>query len=274
MFALLMGAAALHAFWNALIRGAEDRVATTIAVAGGAAFVAVVVLPFMDQPARASWPFLVLSTVIHIISYLLTARAYHEADMTQVYPLMRGAAPLMTAFAAVLWLRETVPTMAWVGIAVISCGIGSLVLARHHNWSGKGVIYALVNALAIAGYSIIDGQGVRAAQAPAGYVLWVFLLTGTAMLAWNLALGRHAFAVRLAHHAWRGVSGGAGSVCSYGIALWAMTRVSIAVVSATRECSIVFGTLIAVIFLGERVSVRRVVATLCIVLGTALLRLS
>ncbi|WP_342629666.1 SMR family transporter [Nguyenibacter vanlangensis] len=274
VFFLLMCGAALHATWNALIRGAGDRIITTIAVSGGAALVAACVLPFLVQPQVASWPFLVVSMVIHIVSYMLTARAYHEADMTQVYPLMRGAAPLLTALVAIVWLHDPVPPFAWVGMAIISFGVGSLVLARHHGWSGRGLAYALANALAIAFYSATDGAGVRLSHAPAGYALWVFLLTGVALLGWNVANRGRLFAKRLAQSFWRGVFGGAGSALSYGIALWAITRVPIAVVSAARECSIAFGTLIAILFLGERVSPRRVIATGCIVAGAVVLRLA
>ncbi|AQS88713.1 hypothetical protein AA101099_2342 [Neoasaia chiangmaiensis NBRC 101099] len=273
-FLLLMIGAALHAIWNALIRGAKDRIATTMAVAGGSALFAAVVLPFLKQPASASWIFLALSTGIHLVSYSLVARAYHVADMTQVYPLMRGTAPLLTAIIAILWLHDIVPPLSWAGIVATSIGVGILVFARHQDWNRRGLFYALANAVTIAAYSAVDGAGVRQSQAPAAYALWVFLCTGLILCAFSLTQHGECFGRRLKENWWRGLVGGTGSALSYGIALWAMTRVPIPVVSAARECSIAFGTLIAVLFLKERMNASRLLATGMIVLGAVILRLA
>lgn len=272
-FGVLLFAAALHATWNAIVKGSTDKLLTATLVTGSAALLAVIALPFLEQPDRASWPFIVASTVFQIAYFRLLAVNYHRSEMSLAYPLMRGSAPLIVTLVSVLFLNVELPPLAWIGVVIICSGVLGMAATRHTG-NGLSIALALLNACVIAGYTLIDGEGVRRSGAPASYTLWIYLLTGPALVGWALATRRGTF-VRYVGSNWMyGIIGGIGTATSYGLALWAMTRAPVAVVSAMRETSILFGTLIAVTILSEQVSRRRIIAACLIAGGAFTLRLA
>jgi drug/metabolite transporter (DMT)-like permease len=272
-FGIVLFAAVLHAGWNALVKGGGDTTLTTTFVALMAAVIAAVLLPFLPPPAPASWPYLGVAAVLQVAYYLLVAAAYREADMSQVYPLMRGLPPLLVAGVAALFLGEQPTLVAWAGIGLI-CG-GVLSLAVHgRGANGQGVAFALANAVVIASYTLVDGAGARLSGSAASYTLWLAVLTAPPVVLW-VALRRGLELVAFARKKWvLGAAGGAATTASYGLALWAMTEAPIAMVAALRETSIVFGTIIAALVLRERITPPRLLATAIIVLGAVVLRLA
>lgn len=124
----------------------------------------------------------------------------------------------------------------------------------------------------IAGYTLIDGAGVRRSETPAAYTLWLCLLTGVPFAAWALLTRRAVFAAYAARHWQLGVIGGVGTLASYGLALWAMTRASVPVVAALRESSILFAMMISVWVLKEPVGSARIAAACLIAIGSMALR--
>jgi drug/metabolite transporter (DMT)-like permease len=147
--------------------------------------------------------------------------------------------------------------------------------AGNRERNSKGIALALLNAVVIAGYTLIDGLGVRHSGAPAAYTLWIFLVTGVPLAAWRVrARGRPALAQYVRRNWHFGLIGGVGTVASYGLALWAMTIAPIAVVAALRETSILFGVIISGLLLKEHVGLVRFAAACTIVLGAAVLRLA
>lgn len=273
VFGIVLFAALLHASWNSIVKGAPDKLLTTILVAASAAVISALALPFLAQPARESWPFLAASTVLQVGYYLLVARAYRGADMSQAYPLMRGTAPLIVALVSRFWLHEHLSTAAWAGVALICGGVLSLALAGRGT-SGKGVRAALLNAFVIAGYTLIDGAGVRASAAPAAYTLWLNLLSGAPLLIWVLAARWRTFLPYARANLHFGIIGGLGTLTSYGLALWAMTHAPVAVIAALRETSILFAAAIAVFVLREKPTPARIASALLIAAGAVVLRLA
>ncbi len=274
VFAIVILAAALHASWNAIVKRGDDTLLTTVLVTGSASLLALVSLPFLPQPARESWPFIAASALFQIAYFALVARAYRVADMSLTYPLMRGTAPLLVALASVMWLGEPLTGIAWLGLGVICAGILGMTGGMPRSADRAGVMIALVNALVIAGYTLIDGIGVRRSGAPASYTLWIFLLTGAALSAWALTAKRAAYQSYIRRNWGLGLIGGAGTIGSYGLALWAMTVAPVAVVAALRETSILFGVVISALLLHERVGRARMIGVLIIAGGAALLRLA
>lgn len=160
MFAVVLSAALLHAAWNAIVKAGSDKFLTTITVTTAAAALAAALLPFLPAPARASWPFVIASVFFQVTYFLLAARTYQVADMSQTYPLMRGTAPLIVALVSVFRLGESLSPVAWAGVIGICLGIFSIAFGNDLR-DRRGVYLALVNALVIAAYTLIDGLGVR-----------------------------------------------------------------------------------------------------------------
>jgi drug/metabolite transporter (DMT)-like permease len=160
----------------------------------------------------------------------------------------------------------------WIGVALVSAGLLSLTLAGRGG-DPRGLRLAMVNALVIATYTLVDGFGVRASGSPVAYTMWIFVLTGIPLAAWAL-LKRPEF-VAYARKNWAiGMVGGFGTLISYGLVLWAMTEAPIPIVAALRETSILFGTAIAAFVLKEKVTAPRLVAVLIIAAGAAVLKLA
>jgi len=273
VFAIVLFAAALHAVWNAIVKGADDRLMATVLVTGTAALISIPVLPFIAAPDPSSWPFIAVSTLLQIGYFALVARTYDAADMAEAYPLMRGTAPMLVAVTGFLLLDEPLPPRAWAGIGLIGIGILSMAAGRRHP-DRPGMVLALTNAVIIAAYTLVDGAGVRRSGAPAAYTFWIFLLTGIPFLVWAWTTRRQRVRRALAAHWHLGLIGGVGTLTSYGLALWAMTLAPIAVIAALRETSIKFGMAISALILKEPVTLPRLLGAGVILAGAIALRLA
>ena len=276
--AVVLFAALLHASWNAIVKSGKDTVLSTVLVSVGAALISLAVLPFVDAPAPASWPYLAASAVAQLAYYSLLAAAYQAGDMSHAYPLMRGSAPLIVALASWPLIGERLSAMQTGAVACICAGILGLYLAARRpatgtaNNTGRATAFALGNACVIASYTLIDGIGVRLSGAPAAYTMWIFVLNGSGLLLWT-ALRRPADLLAYAQTQWRlAAFGGFGTLASYGLALWAMTKAPVAAIAALRETSILFAIAIAALFLREKISPRRYVAIALVAVGAVLMR--
>lgn len=272
-FELVMLAAVLHALWNAIVKAGQDTFLTTVLVTTCAALWAALALPFLPLPRPESWPFIAASALLQVLYYALVARIYRLADMSQTYPLMRGVAPLLVALIGTFVLGEHLTSGAWLGIGVICLGILlTLAGARAQRRGGLGL--ALLTALLIATYTLVDGAGVRLSHSPIAYTLWIFLLGGLAIAGWaGFTRGRRL--LRYAQGNWHlGAIGGFGTLAAYALALQAMTLAPVSMVAALRESSILFATLIAWWVLKEPVGRARWVAVGVILAGVVVLRLA
>jgi drug/metabolite transporter (DMT)-like permease len=267
-------AALLHATWNALIKSGTDKLLDSILLCVTAGVLALAALPFLPMPAAASWIYLAASTVIHVGYFCLVAFAYRAADLSFVYPLMRGSAPLFTALLAVVLLGEPLAWGGWLGVVLLCSGIVVLALdsRRAANIPGRVWVFGLGNAAVIVSYTIVDGMGVRVSGNPWSYVLWLFALTAVPMLALGWAKRAKAI-VRVTPGLWgKALASGACSIGSYGLALWAMTGAPIALVAALRETSVLFGTVIAALLLHEKFGRARWVSAALIIAGTVAMK--
>jgi drug/metabolite transporter (DMT)-like permease len=273
VLAVLFGAL-LHASWNAAIKSGRNTFFDTVLVATGAGLIAAAALPFLPSPAPESIPYLVTSSTLQIAYFLLVAAAYRTADMSYAYPLMRGTAPLIVAAASGALIGESLSGRAWLGVLVICSGVLALTLV--YRRSARSLVptgFALGNALVIASYTLVDGVGARLSGQTVAYTLWLSLLTAIPLLAWTGWRHRVAF-VSYSRARWPvGLAGGLCTLASYGLALWAMARAPIAATAALRETSILFGMLISVVMLKERVGFARLAAGAVIASGAAILRL-
>ena len=276
VFTAVLFAAACHAGWNALIKVGLDPLSTTTLIAIGAAAVSLVCLPLAGMPASEAWPWLGASATIHLLYFAALIESYRTGDLSQVYPIARGTAPLMIAIVSVAFVGEHLNPLGWTGIVTLAAGV-LLLSAR----GGSGIVeldrravgYALLTALTICAYSVTDGIGVRVSQNPLAYALWLFLANAIALLPYAFWRDRSGVTAAMRRFWRRGLTGGALQTLSYGIVLWAMTLAPIALVASLRETSVLFGAMIAVLVLREPLRIARVAAAALIVGGLVLIRL-
>lgn len=274
VFFIVLFAAACHATWNTIVKNAPDSYLTAVLVAMFAGVISVVALPFVTQPASASWPYLAVGLVLQIAYYVLLATAYRAADMSQAYPLMRGTAPIIVAVVTAFWIGDHLSPAAWTGIALVSAGVFATAAGARHSGNLRGVGFALANAVVIAAYTINDGIGVRLSGSPAAYTMWLCLLAAIPLAGREVIVRPALFRAYVTANAGLGLIGGAGTLVSYGLALWAMTKAPVAIVAALRETAIVFATGIAVFVLREKITPARIAAIGVITAGVVVLRLA
>lgn len=271
-FAVLL-AALLHACWNAMIKGGADVQLDTAAIVAGAGVVALPFLFVVPLPAPASWPYIGASVAIHLAYYYLMVNAYRTGDLSLVYPLMRGVAPLATAVFGIFWLAEVPAPFTWLGIALISAGVFALALrSADHVPSPKAVGFALANAAVIAVYTIVDGTGARLAGNAWSYIVWLFAIDALPFTSWVLMTRRRAFLLFVAARPLRGLIGGGLSAAAYAIPVWAMTKAPVAAVASLRETSVLFAALIGARMLREKLTRRRWAGALAVVTGVIALK--
>jgi len=273
---LVLFAALLHASWNALVKSSPDKFLDIVLVTSGSAVFCVVALPFIALPMPASWPYVAASVVIHIVYFVLIGAAYRSGDMSHAYPLMRGLPPLLVALLSGPLIGEQLSAGEWGGILLICGGILGLLLVegRSGGMSRASTGFALVNAVAIAGYTLVDGTGVRLSAYPVAYTMWIFLLTAPPILAWALLRRRAGVVVHVRARWHLALIGGACTLGAYILVLWAMTQAPIAMVAALRETAIVFATGLSVIVLKERFGWGRPAAAAVILLGVIAIKLA
>jgi drug/metabolite transporter (DMT)-like permease len=279
VFVAVLFAAACHATWNAAIKRTLDPMATTVLIAIGAGIAAIPGIPFTGLPAPAAWPWLIASVIIHLFYFAGLIESYRAGDLGQVYPIARGSAPLMTATMTTLFVNEPLSLSGWLGIVLLASGVlllslrGGRDLARLDK---RAVGAALFTAVTICAYSVVDGVGARLAGPgnANSYSVWLFILIAPVVAAYGFARSGRRLIADMAPYWKIGLGGGALAVVSYSIAIWAMTVAPIAIVTALRETSVLFGAIIAVAFLGEPLRGSRVGAALMIVAGLVLIRIA
>ncbi len=270
----VLGAALLHAAWNALLKGGRDKTLDMALVVAGSALVVLPVLPLVPLPAPASWPYIGASVVIHIGYYTALVGTYRAGDLSHGYPLMRGIAPLLVAVFGAAVLGELPGGWMWLGILLISGGVIGIAFVGGASFlhNRRATAWALANAALIAAYTLVDGTGVRLAGSAVSYAAWMFFLDGfpyVLIVAW---LRRSEF-VAYARGNWqRGLAGGLLSAAAYAIALWAMTRAPIAAVAALRETSVIFAALLGTLLLKEPFGRARLAGAAAVLCGVIALK--
>jgi drug/metabolite transporter (DMT)-like permease len=271
VFLAILFAALLHAGWNAVVKLGLDRFSSILFLALVQGAIALVLLPLFGLPPSVAWPWVLAGSALHSGYKLVLIQAYGHGDLSQVYPLARGTAPLIVALVAALFLGEAMdPARA---AAVIAIASGIILMAGRGGLTRAGLGWALATAAFTASYTLADGVGARVAGAASSFTLTMFVFDGLFMLVYGLAARGPASVVALLP-AWRGgLAAGTMSLGAYWIAIWAFTQAPLAMVAALRETSVLFGIAIAALFLGEKVSPRRWGAGGLILAGIVLMRL-
>ena len=272
---LILVSALIHATWTASVKSDTDRLMSFGLVMLVGAIMGLVALPFVEAPRAEAWPWLLGSVTIHVFYYVFLLRAYAHGDLSHVYPIARGLAPLLVAMLAGRIAGEHLVARESIGLVLVSGGIVGLAFARGLPRQGewRALIYAVLTGITIAGYSVVDGIGARLSGDPLGYIAWLNLLEGPWVFIVAVFRRRRATLVYLRHFWWRGAAGGVIATIGYGIAIWALSLGAMAHVTALRETSALFGALIGAFILRESFGARRIAAAAVMVAGLLLMNL-
>lgn len=241
---------------------------------------AILILPaafFVPVPDAATWRALAISMPAHFVYQVCLVCALQRGDLSLVFPVMRGAAPLLTAFCALVFLREKLAPLAWLGLFCASAAVIVFALPprgvrlRDHP-DRAALLWSLGTAIGISLYNVADARGVRLAPSQFTYIVWLFLLDAVAITTLAIVVRRDIL-LRAVAMKWRyGVAAGALSILSFGAALYAFSLMQTAKVSALRETAVVFAAMMGTMFLGESFGRRRVLAAIALAAGLVLMQ--
>jgi len=274
VFLAVLVAAALHAGWNALIKTGVSKQASMLLLSLGHALIGMTIIPFFPWPPAEVWPWLLASGLIHMAYQLFLAYAYEQGDLSRVYPIARGAAPMLVLLVGLVVLSEPLSGIETTGIVVLGAGIALMARGALRNGESRRLLpFALGAACATAGYTLADGLGARVWGEPLAYVSWLMILSAVFYTPAVLALNGSAI-LRADGRAWgMGMVAAAASFLAYAIAVWAMTQAPIPLVGALRETSILFAVVLGWLVFGERIDRAKLLAAGLILAGVALTRL-
>jgi drug/metabolite transporter (DMT)-like permease len=275
VFVLVIGAALVHALWNTLVKTDGDRLSLIKIMSATQVIVSLALIPFVDVPPAASWIYVAASAALNTGYILLLHKAYAAGDLSLVYPLARGVAPLLVAVTSIAILGEALTPANKVAVLLIALGIISLALSRSPNGMAdtRAIMFALATGTCTAAYTVLDGLGARTAGSAHSYMVWLSLVTSVLIVGVVHALQRGQRPTVSRRTSRAGIAAG---VMSYGgswVVIWAMTKAPIALVSALRETGVVFAVVIGALVLKEAVSLGRLASIATTLIGTTVLRL-
>ena len=273
VFSSVVLAALLHASWNALVKTGQNKQSGMLLLTLAHAFFGLCLLPFVSVPQGAAWLWLIASGLIHMFYQLFLGFAYERGDLSRVYPIARGAAPMIVLIVSLSFGIDPLRGLDLLGILVL--GLGIVLMAHGVLSSGEDrrlIPLALGSATATAGYSLVDGLGARVMGDALGYVSWLLIFSAVFYTPVIVALrGRSVLPQGLGQIA-LGLCAGFASFIAYALVVWAMTEAPIALVTALREISILFAILLGWVFFRDTMGPAKIVAGLVIVAGVILTR--
>lgn len=269
---LMLLAALMHASWNAVLKLGEDRLIALALLKGPVMIVSVLAILAVGLPAIEGWPYLLGSTLVSTSYFVLLAKAYEVGDLSLVYPIARGSAPILVLGLSVLATGEvlTLPIVA----GVLAASLGIIVIGMQPRAIGDhsaSLLWAGLLALTIASYTVIDGLGGRVTGNPIGYTALLHIMTGIPICL--VALHRRGMAVIVAlKRDWaKGLAGGTLMLGSYTIAIYALSHGPMAPLTAARESGVIFAAIIGAVMLKESFGPRRIAGAGLVAAGIAIM---
>ncbi|HJQ73928.1 MAG TPA: EamA family transporter [Gaiellaceae bacterium] len=266
--ALALAAAALHAGWNVLLRGSEDVEARTAVVL---ALSVILFAPVAAATWSVSWavaPYVAASAAFEGLYFALLVAAYRRRELSVVYPIARGSAPLLVLLGTAVVLSRHVSAWAAAGVCLVAVGV---VLVRGVHRGAEGVLVALAIGCAIAGYTLVDKDGLRHA---ASLPYLELVLAPVALVALPVVAARRGTSALRAQLDPGTVLAAVASFGAYALVLAALRLASAPEVAAVRETSVVLAALLAAVFLREKVGPERLAGAVAVAAGVALIALA
>ena len=273
VIALALTAAVMHATWNAFLRSGADRLWTVTVMSFSGTIIAIPFAFIFPLPAPSAWLYILLSSALQVGYTFFLVAAYRYGQLGQVYPIVRGTAPLLVTLGTFMLAGQEPTPAQLVGVTMVAVGIMSLALGRSRaSWTS--LAFALATGVIVASYGTVDSIGVRIAEHAGAYAAWVFIGYGTTLpLAYLLV--RRRLVVNLAQaDTWKALGGGVVALFAYGLVVIAFSLGPAGPITALRETSVVFAILIGWLFLGEALTPRRILAGAVVALGAICLGLA
>ena len=268
---VILIAAVLHASWNAFIKNKGNGFAKMTILA---TIIGVIVAPFpfvVGVPPLETCMYLAVSIIAHTMYMHSLTRAYQNEDFSVAYPFARGLAPLLTVIILLFFFNRSISINELIGIGIIILGILILFNAQKFKFNFKILISLLYFPVSIVFYTLVDAMGVKTAESTQQFIVWLFLLIPIPMLVYSLANQKELIVSTFVENKYSLIVASIGSLTSYSLVLWAYTQAPIYYVASIRESSIIFASLIGLIFFKEKGLLRRLLASMVLFAGVVIL---
>ena len=274
VFVAVLIAALLHACWNAIIKFGDDKLQGMVLLSVAHGLIGLMLIAIFPIPSKESWWLLAGSVLFHLMYKTFLTFAYMRGDLSRVYPIARGTAPMIVLVISLIALSDVMLASQIFGIVLVGLGITLMAWGVFAHGEERALVpYALLAAVGTAGYSLFDGLGARVSGSVSGYIGWLFFLDAFLFSVGGVAIKGHAVLPKSVKIWMLGLIAGVCSVAAYWIAVWAMTLAPIALVTALREVSVLFAVLIGVLFFKDKAMAGKIFAGLMIVAGVIAIRL-
>lgn len=265
-FFLVMIAVVSHAVWNFIVKSSSDRLGAMVMMLLGISIMGFVMLPFATLPSDTYfWGLVALSALLHWAYNINILLAYRFSDLSLAYPIARGAVPIIVLIAAYLVLGQLPSLQGIAGVTCVSLGIMALAIFSHRI-DPRGAGLAILTSFWIAGYTLVDGLGVRLENHAYAFVALIFASHALIPLVTLIFVWR----LRVPNSFVRAFPAAILSVLAYAPVLWAQRTSDFAAVSALRETSVIVASLIGVLILGEKQAGLRLGAAVLVCFGAVL----
>ena len=268
---VILIAAILHASWNAFIKNKGNGFAKMTILA---TIIGVIVAPFtfvVGVPPLETCMYLAVSIIAHTMYMHSLTRAYQNEDFSVAYPFARGLAPLLTVIILLFFFNRSISINELIGIGIIILGILILFNAQKLKLNFKILISLLYFPVSIVFYTLVDAMGVKTAESTQQFIVWLFILIPIPMLLYSLANQKELVVSTFIENKYSLIVASIGSLTSYSLVLWAYTQAPIYYVASIRESSIIFASLIGLIFFKEKGLLRRLLASIVLFAGVVIL---
>ena len=227
----------------------------------------------LPVPPWAVWQIMIIGVSVHFIYQFAQAAAFTKGDMSVVYPIMRGFAPALAAFFAFLFLKETLTPREILGLSIVVAALIGFGWPQRIKIKGAktALAFALFCGLLTAIYTVIDAYGMRLAPHKFAFIAWFFVMEGFGITVMVSILKRHNLKARIADDIKGGIAAGFFGLITYSTALYAFSIAPIAGLAALRETSVIFGAILAALWLKESFGLRRIILAIILAIGLILM---
>ncbi len=272
IFFLIFFAAFLHAIWNLLLKSIPDSL---VAMAMMNLFQSIIFIPiifFIPLPSGITWYFILGSVILHNIYFISLGSSYNKNDLTLIYPIARGCAPVFVMIFSLILLKEKISTEGIIGILLVSFAL-LILTAEHYKKKFNFYVFriSIFIALIISIYTLFDSLGVRSTENSFVYIAWIFFLEGWVTFAYVYFLKKNKFYSLNSKEFLFICIGSVLSFSAYAIILWSYKYLPAGYVSSLRESSIIIATILGIFFLKEKVSKFRVSSACIFFIGVVLI---
>jgi drug/metabolite transporter (DMT)-like permease len=220
-------------------------------------------------PTIDIWYFIIATTLLHGFYRYSVVISYQYGDLSFVYPIARGGSCLIVGLVSLLLIQSDVSLFGVIGILVICFGLFMISFQTTKKFNKSAFIIAVTTAILIATYTLLDGMAVRKTENAFTFIFWMLLLNGMPILLYAL-ISKNGLRKKNSYALIDGIVAGVLAILGYGLVVWSMQFIEIAYVSSIREVSIVLATILSVYLLKEKDAKKRIMPSIIIVMGVAL----